>query len=82
VDALRTVVVRHPDHAPTHAALGAAQLALGERAAARTSLREALWLNPFDPAPHCDLAEATDLPAERERERERAACRTLRSVPP
>jgi Flp pilus assembly protein TadD len=80
VDALRTVVVRHPDHAPTHAALGAAQLALGERAAARTSLREALWLNPFDPAPHCDLAEATDLPAERERER--AACRTLRSVPP
>jgi tetratricopeptide (TPR) repeat protein len=79
-EALRTVVQRHPEHAPTHAVLGAARLALGELVAARAALREALWLNPFDPAPHCALAEATDLPAERERER--AACRALQGDAP
>jgi len=79
-EVLQTMVARHPDHAPTQAVLGAARLALGERDAARTALREALWLNPFDPAPHCDLAEATDVPAERERER--AACRLLRTDTP
>ena len=77
VDALSRAVSRYPDHAPTHAVLGAARLALGDLGAARTSLREALRINPFDPAPHCDLARATE--TDTERAREDAACRALRS---
>jgi hypothetical protein len=32
-------------------------------------------INPFDPEPHCGLAEASDRPDERNRERE--SCRQL-----
>ena len=77
VDALAGVAVRYPDHAPIRAVLGAARLALGDLSGARTALREALRINPFDPAPHCDLARATDVAAERTREE--GICRTLRA---
>jgi Flp pilus assembly protein TadD len=66
---------RYPDHAPTWAISGAAWLALGDLRHARTALREAIRINPFDPDPHCDLAEATDRAGERERARE--ACSLL-----
>jgi tetratricopeptide (TPR) repeat protein len=78
VDALTPAVARYPDQAPIQAVLGAARLALGDLPGARTALREALRINPFDPAPHCDLARATDLDAERARED--AACRALRGA--
>lgn len=75
-ETLAESVRRYPDHAPTRALLGGARLALGDREEAREHLREALRLNPFDPRPHCDLAAATDDPAERTREE--AFCRELR----
>lgn len=68
IAALGPQVERHPGHAPSHALLGRAELQLGDRAAAQQALRESIWINPFDPDPHCDLVKATDKPAERERE--------------
>jgi tetratricopeptide (TPR) repeat protein len=67
---------RYPGHAPTHAVLGAAYVELGRLTEARAPLREAIWINPFDPAPHCGLARATDDPSERQREAQ--ACQRLR----
>lgn len=64
---------RYPDHAPTWAVSGEAWLALGDHPRARDALRAAIRVNPFDPQPHCDLARASDDPAERNRERD--ACR-------
>ncbi len=78
VDALTPAVARYPEHAPLQAVLGAARLALGDLPGARTALREALRINPFDPAPHCDLARAADVEAERARED--GACRALGSA--
>jgi tetratricopeptide (TPR) repeat protein len=75
VKALEPQAKRYPTHAPTQSLLGAAQLRAGNRAGARAALREALLINPFDPDPHCDLAQATDDEAEARRERE--ACKAL-----
>lgn len=75
VSALESSRERYPEHAPTWAVSGAAWLALGDRAQARDALREAIRLNPFDPSPHCDLAEATDDADERSRTRD--ACSAL-----
>lgn len=66
---------RWPDHAPLWSVLGSAHLARGEREAAREASIEALRLNPFDPQPHCDLAQVAE--SERERTRETAMCRDL-----
>ena len=76
VAAIRPLTLRYPDHAPGHAVLGAAELALGHREQATLALREAIFINPFDPTPHCDLARATD--EARERDLEAEACRQLR----
>jgi len=76
VQALTPQLERYPGHAPTHALIGAARLLLGERAAAREALHEAILINPFDPNPHCDLARASDETAEIERERR--ACDELK----
>ncbi len=76
VEALARSRERYPDHAPTWAISGAAWLGLGDRARAREALREAIRINPFDPQPHCDLAEATD--DEAERTLEQSSCRQLR----
>jgi tetratricopeptide (TPR) repeat protein len=75
VRALEPQRERYPGHAPTHAVLGAAYVELGRLADARAPLREAIWINPFDPAPHCGLARAADDPAERQREAQ--ACQRL-----
>ncbi len=64
-----------PDHEPLWSVLGSARLARGERDAARAASREAIWLNPFDPQPHCDLEQvATN---DDERTREQGLCREL-----
>ena len=76
VSALSSQLSRYPTHAPTHAVLGAAHLALGNRDKARERLHEAVLINPFDPQPHCDLARALD--SRDGAERERRACQTLR----
>ena len=75
VAALEPFRTRYPDHAPTWAISGAGWLALGDLEHARTALREAMRINPFDPAPHCDLAEASD--REEERSLERSTCAEL-----
>lgn len=66
---------RYPDHAPSQAMLGAARLATGDRQGAINALREAIYINPFDPQPHCDLVQASD--QESERQRELATCEAL-----
>lgn len=75
VTALRSVIASYPDYAPAHAVLGAALLALGRPDEARPALRDALWINPFDPSPHCDLYTAAADDAERRREGD--ACHKL-----
>jgi tetratricopeptide (TPR) repeat protein len=76
VDALEPQVERYPGHAPSQALLGAARLQLGQREAAREALSEAIWINPFDPDPHCNLARAADDPAQATREQR--ACDALK----
>lgn len=70
---------RYPEHAPTWAISGAAWLATGDLDRGREALREAIRLNPFDPEPHCHLAEAAESEAERATERE--SCRLLGGTP-
>lgn len=76
IEVLRPLIARWPDHAPLFSALGSALLARGDREAAREASREALLLNPFDPQPHCDLAQGSS--SEDERVREHELCRELR----
>lgn len=73
--AMQKMVELYPDHAPTQSMLGAAHLALGHPNDAVPHLREALFINPFDPQPHCELARASAKPHERELERQ--ACQQL-----
>src|SRR5690606_1343882 len=54
---LEPLTARWPDHEPLWSVLGSARLARGEHEAARTASIEAIRLNPFDPQPHCDLAQ-------------------------
>ena len=70
VSALEPLVERYPGHAPTHAVLGAARLALGKRDSARVALVEAIRINPFDPQPHCDLSQLLETAESIERERQ------------
>jgi tetratricopeptide (TPR) repeat protein len=76
VEALTPQKTLYPTHAPTHAVLGAAHLALGQKTEAARALREAVWLNPFDPDPQCGLAEASS--DAREVARARRACSLLK----
>ena len=76
--ALRTLVARHPDYAPGASLLARALAAADEPAEAAEMARRAIRLNPFDPSPHCVLAEVdtstVDGPT---RGRESAACQLL-----
>jgi tetratricopeptide (TPR) repeat protein len=76
IDALAPQVDRYPGHAPTHALLGAARLQLGQREAAIDALQEAIWINPFDPDPHCNMARAVGDATRAKREQH--ACDVLR----
>jgi Flp pilus assembly protein TadD len=75
-DALTPQVQSYPSHEPSQALLGAARLRLGDRQGASVALYEAIWLNPFDPEPHCNLARASDDTAQAKREQ--LACDALR----
>jgi len=77
IEVLTPLSTLRPDHAPTWSTLSAALQASGSDARALEAAHEALWLNPFDPQPHCVLADvgATD----DERTREQATCRDLRT---
>lgn len=77
--AVERLADRYPDHAPSQAMLGAAHLALGNRELAARALREAIYINPFDPQPHCDLAKAEK--SAEARNREAQACRALGATP-
>lgn len=76
VDALTRQAELYPNHGPTQAVLGAAHAQLGNRELARAALHEALWINPFDPSPHCHLAKLGRDAAETRREQQ--ACDQLR----
>lgn len=76
---LEPLTARWPDHEPLWSVLGSARLARGEREAARAASLEAIRLNPFDPQPHCDLAQVAA--NEDERARENALCRDLHDAP-
>jgi tetratricopeptide (TPR) repeat protein len=75
IEVLEPLSERFPDHEPLWSTLGTALLARGERERARTASLEALWLNPFDPQPHCDLAQVAA--GDDERVREERNCRDL-----
>lgn len=72
IDALGPVIARNPDYAPARAMMSRALLSSGSRDRAAAEALEAIWLNPFDPAPHCVLAEAGE---ESNRAAEAALCR-------
>jgi tetratricopeptide (TPR) repeat protein len=63
VDVLEPIRAAHPDHAPLLALLSAAAAASGRASLARESALESIWLNPFDPEPHCALAQVSEEPA-------------------
>lgn len=75
IDAARAALASRPDHAPARSLLAAAIARSGDRHRAVLAAYDALRYNPFDPTPHCVLAEATDDPATRERER--TVCQNL-----
>ncbi|MDH5671615.1 MAG: peptidase MA family metallohydrolase [Myxococcales bacterium] len=76
IDALSPQRERFPGHAPTHAIVGAAWVATGNREAAAPALREAIFINPFDPTPHCQLVQVSSDQAEVARATR--ACSSLR----
>ncbi|MCA9581198.1 MAG: tetratricopeptide repeat protein [Myxococcales bacterium] len=65
----------YPNYAPVRGLLGRALSELGKPAEARVELMESLWLNPFDPAPHCTLARLLKDPELHRRES--IACQAL-----
>ncbi|MET0342823.1 MAG: tetratricopeptide repeat protein [Polyangiales bacterium] len=68
LSAVDAALREHPQHAPLHALRGASLIALKRDADARDPLREAIALNPYDPAPHCQLGRLDVVATERERE--------------
>lgn len=75
LSALTGALSDHPMHAPLHALKGTALSLLDKKVEAAEALREAIRINPFDPAPHCQLARVTG--SETEAVRESAACSQL-----
>ena len=75
LSAVDSALREHPQHAPLQALRGASLIALKRGPDAREPLREAIALNPFDPAPHCQLG-GLDVD-DGERSREQRACALL-----
>ena len=78
-EAIRGVVERYPEHAPARALLGSVLRARGARTEARHQARLAIAINPFDPRPHCDLAEVGR--TEEARRAEAGRCQALGGAP-
>ncbi|HEX2569189.1 MAG TPA: tetratricopeptide repeat protein [Polyangia bacterium] len=70
----------YPDSAGLSVTLGEAWRRKGQAENAIRYLETALRVNPFDPAPHCALAQLYDAKDER-RAREERACGTLHGAP-
>lgn len=64
-----TLLALRPEHEPLLALVARASASLGHRDEARRHAWEAIWINPFDPMPHCALAEVETDGAVAERER-------------
>jgi len=60
LEVLTPIRVRHPEHAPLLALLSAAAAQVGQNQVAREAALESIWLNPFDPEPHCALSSALE----------------------
>lgn len=75
LSAVESALREHPQHAPLHALKGAALVGMSRATEALESLREAIRLNPFDPAPHCQLARSVSDASESAQER--SACALL-----
>lgn len=75
-DVLVAMARRTPDHEPVLAWLAQALRATGDASGASRAARRAIGVNPFDPLPHCVLAETAESPRERAEEGDR--CRELR----
>ena len=73
---LRRIAPKQKDYAPLHAMLGVALHRTGKTREALEAYIRSIHLNPFDPEPHCGLAEiATD---NTQRTQARKACQRLR----
>ncbi|MEM7137175.1 MAG: hypothetical protein AAF500_11380 [Myxococcota bacterium] len=57
LDPLEYTLLLYPGHAPAQASLATALWRTGNRQGAKQAARQAIALNPFDPQPHCILAE-------------------------
>ncbi|MGB5811313.1 MAG: hypothetical protein WBG86_12325 [Polyangiales bacterium] len=69
-DALRPLeytLLLYPSHAPAQASLATARLRAGRPKGAAAAAKRAIALNPFDPQPHCVLAELGGPAADYER---------------
>lgn len=62
VEVLEPVRRAHPEHAPLLALLAVSAAGCGRFDLAREAALESIWLNPFDPEPHCALAGAANDP--------------------
>lgn len=76
IAALTPLSERYPYHAPTWAVLAAAHAEQGDAEATRRAAYRAIRLNPFDPAPHCALAQVSAADSG-VRLREERQCRAL-----
>lgn len=74
-DALEALAVLHPRSSALQTILGETALRRGRGQLARRAFRQAVWINPFDPNPHCRLAELDDGPPQ---QRAETTCRALR----
>lgn len=74
-DAMRALLTDYPEHEPALSVLATALVTLGDHAGARRAATEAVLINPFDPQPHCALAQSLTGQA---RAREQTLCTTLR----
>jgi hypothetical protein len=60
LEVLLPIRARHPQHAPLLALISAAAARVGRNDLAREAALESVWLNPFDPEPHCALESALE----------------------
>jgi len=75
--ASRATSESYPELAGPHVSAGHALLQLGRTKEAVAELEAALRISPFDPRPHCGLAEAFRATADARVAREETACRSL-----
>ncbi|MEM8605674.1 MAG: hypothetical protein AAGF92_01115 [Myxococcota bacterium] len=67
LEPLEYTLLLYPTHAPAQASLATALLRTGNATGASRAARTAIALNPFDPQPHCVLAEIGGATADYER---------------